>query len=133
MKGEQFPHLIQLLPVMLRLDPFLSCNVESYLACKLTLNFSLTYSMFALVRLFLSVLLIECIQGYYRRALITNKLHVGERYDDFEIDSDNNKRSPALPVGQAIEALQRYNAECKVYSRVDIIFNTALMIDWLFL
>lgn len=74
--------------------------------------------MFALVRLFLSVLLIECIQGYYRRALITNKFYVGERYDDFEIDSDNNKRSPALPVGQAIEALQRYNSECKVYSRI---------------
>lgn len=83
--------------------------------------------MFALVRLFLSVLLIiECIQGYYRRALITNKFYVAERYDDFEIDSDNsnnNKRSPALPVVQAIEALQRYNAECKFYSRIDIIFD----------
>lgn len=81
-----------------------------------------------IMRLFLSVLLIiECTKGYHRRALITNKFHVGARYDDFEIDSDdnNNKRSPGLPVGQAIEALQRYNTECKVYSVINMKFNIA--------
>ena len=95
--------------------------------------FALTY-----VRLFLLVLLtIECTKGYHRRAVITNKFHVGALYDDFEIDSDNNndnnERSPRLQVGQAIEALQRYNTECKVYVGIDMIFNMLLMINWILL
>lgn len=96
--------------------------------------------MFALtfVRLFLVVLLtIECTKGYHRRAVITNKFHVGAMYDDFEIDSDNNnnnEKSLGLQVGQAIEALQRYNTECKVYVGIDMIFNMiVLMIDWILL
>jgi hypothetical protein len=90
------------------------------------------------VRLFLLVLLtIKCTKGYHGRAVTTNKFHVRALYDDFEIDSDdnnnNNERSLGLQKGQAIEALQRYNTECKVYIGIDMIFNMVLMIDWILL